>query len=222
VQPSARQDLPHTHARGIHWISTAAAVGAVVAAAVLVAPAGAAQSTARAADGSTVQNKAAHGARPPAATASPAAPATTPATSPATPAAAPDPTAATYPLTCAGGARPDVVSQVSGDLDGDGGPETAVVVRCHSDTGTPPSGVYVLSAPAEPGGAPRVAVTLVKPQDNRQIQHFRLEGSQVKATVLGFSSDDVPQCCPDMSRTYTWEWRGDRYVALPGPPPDSI
>lgn len=214
MQPSAPQDLPHTHARGIHWISTAAAVGAVVAAAVLVAPAGAAQhagqdAAAHGAGRGTVQDKTAPGTRPPAA-------ATTPT------AAAPDPAAATYPLTCAGDDKPDIVSQVSGDLDGDGGPETAVVVRCPSATGTPPSGVYVLRAPRSAGGAPQIAVTLVKPEDDRQILHFRLEGRQVKATVLGFSSDDVPRCCPDMSRAYTWEWRGDRYVALPGQSPNSV
>jgi hypothetical protein len=216
VQPSAPQDLPHTHARGIHWISTAAAVGAVVAAAVLVAPADATQRTAAQGAGhGTVQDRTAPGARPPA-------PRTAPAATTSPTAAPPDPAAATYPLTCAGGDRPDIVSQVSGDLDGDGSPETAVVVRCPSATGTPPSGVYVLGAPAKPGGAPHVDVTLVKPEDDRQILHFRLEGRQVKATVLGFSSDDVPRCCPDMSRTYTWEWRGDRYVALPGQSPNSV
>lgn len=192
MQPSAGQDHPHTHARGVHWISTAAALGAVVAAMALVPTA----------DASSGKHT----------TAAPATPA-----APTAPVTAPDPTAATYPLNCPGGVPTDVISRVSGDLDGDGRPETAVVVRCHSDTGTPPSGVYVLHAPAEPGGAPVIAVTLVKPQDNRQIQDFRLEGRTVKATVLGFSSDSVPQCCPDLSRTYSWEWRGDRYVALPGP-----
>lgn len=118
--------------------------------------------------------------------------------------------------------KTDVVGKVSGDLDGDGRPETAVVVRCHTDTGTPPSGVYVLSAPTAAGGPPRIAVTLVKPEDNRQISGFRLEGRTVKATVLGFSSDSVPQCCPDLRRDYSWEWRDGRYVALPGPAGTSV
>lgn len=199
MQPSAGQDvdLPHTRAGRVHWITTAAAVGAVVAAMAAIQPADASPRT--------------HTAAAPAGTEGPAAPV-----------APPDPLAVTYPLTCAPGTKPDVVSRVSGDLDGDGRPETAVVVRCHSDTGTPPSGVYILSAPAKAGGPPRIAVALVKPQDNRQIQDFRLEDGTVKATVLGFSSDSVPQCCPDMSRTYTWEWRGDRYVALPGPAPNTV
>ncbi|WP_327291952.1 hypothetical protein [Streptomyces sp. NBC_01198] len=193
MQPSAGQHLPHTRTRGVHWISTAAALGAVVAAIALVQPADA----------------------------SPGKPAAAGRT-PAAPVAPPDPAAATYPLDCGSGVATDVVSKVSGDLDGDGRPETAVVVRCHSDTGTPPSGVYVLSAPRTAGGAPRIAVTLVKPGDNRQISDFRLEGRSVKATVLGFSSDSVPQCCPDMSRGYSWEWRDGRYVALPGPAGNTV
>ncbi|CAG6396789.1 hypothetical protein NMG29_21890 [Streptomyces cocklensis] len=193
MQPSAGQDLPHTRTRGVHWISTAAALGAVVAAVALVQPADASQDK-------------------PAATA----------TTPAAPVAPPDPAAVTYPLACGDGVKTDVISKVSGDLDGDGRPETAVVVRCHTDTGTPPSGVYVLSAPAKAGGPPRIAVTLVKPEDNRQISHFRLEGRTLMATVLGFSSDAVPQCCPDLSRGYSWEWRDGRYVALPGPAGTSV
>ncbi|NUS10806.1 MAG: hypothetical protein HOY69_05290 [Streptomyces sp.] len=198
MQPSAGQDLdlPHTRARSVHWISTATALAAVVAAMALVQPADASAGV--------------HTAAGPGGTA------------PAVLVAPPDPAAATYPLTCGKDSKPDVVSQVSGDLDGDGRPETAVVVRCHSETGTPPSGVYVLSAPTAAGGAPRIAVTLVRPQDNRQIRDFRLEGGTVKATVLGFSSDSVPQCCPDMSRAYSWEWRDGRYVALPGPAGNTV
>jgi len=174
------------------WITTAAALGAVVAAVALVQPADASQSAA------------------PGASDKP----------PAGPVTAPDPAAVTYPMDCAPGVVVDVVSKVSGDLDGDGRPETVVVVRCHSDVGTPPSGVFVLSAPA--GGAPRIVETLVRPQDDRQISDFRLVGRTVEATVLGFSSDATPRCCPDLRRDYSWEWRDDRYVALPGPATGSI
>ncbi|SEG54810.1 hypothetical protein SAMN05216223_106148 [Actinacidiphila yanglinensis] len=188
MQPSAGPALPHARSGAMHWITTAAAVGALVGAVALVQPADASPKA---------------GGRP----ATPSGP----------PVAAPDPHAVTYPLTCAPGATVDVISHVSADLDGDGRPETIAVVRCHSDTGTPPSGVYVLSAPAHAGGLPKIAVTLVNPKDDRQISDFRLAGRSVKATVLGFSSDDTPRCCPDLRRTYTWEWRDGRYVALPGP-----
>jgi hypothetical protein len=177
----------------VHWITTAAALGAVVAAVALVQPADASQSAAP--GGSD---------KPPA------------------PVTAPDPAAVTYPMNCAPGVAVDVVAKVSGDLDGDGRPETVVVVRCHSDVGTLPNGVFVLSAPTTAGGAPRIAETLVRPQDDRQISDFRLTGRTVQATVLGFSSATTPRCCPDLRRDYSWEWRGDRYVALPGPATGSV
>ena len=188
MQPSAGPALPHTRTRTVHWITTAAALGAIVAAGALVQPA----------DASPTASKA-----------------------PAAPVAAPDPKAASYPLGCAG-SPVDIVSSVSGDLDADGRPETVAVVRCQADTGTPPSGVYVLSAPASAGGAPRIVETLVNPKDQRSITDFRLDGRTVRATVLGYSSADTPRCCPDLKRTYAWEWRQGRYVALPGPLANSI
>lgn len=191
MQPSAGPALPHTRTRSVHWITTAAALGAVVAAVAAVQPADASQ---------------AH----------------TDAKAPGPPVAAPDPHAAAYPLTCAPGASVDVVSHVSADMDGDGRPETIVVVRCHSDTGTPPSGVYILDPPAAVGGRPKVVQTLVSPKDDRQIAGFRLDGRAVKATVFGFSSDNTPRCCPDLERAYTWEWRDGRYVAIPGAAPATV
>lgn len=194
MQPSAGPALPHTRTRTVHWFTTALALGAVVAAGALVQPADASDGDAKAPAG---------------------------AARPAAPAAAPDPGAVAYPLDCRG-APVDVVSSVSGDLDGDGRPETAVVVRCQSDTGTPPSGVYVLSGPAAAGGAPRIVETLVKPADQRSITGFRLQGRTLRATVLGYSGETTPRCCPDLKRTYSWEWRDGRYVAIPGPPANSI
>ncbi|WP_405579453.1 hypothetical protein [Streptomyces sp. NBC_01190] len=200
MQPSAGPALPHTRSRSVHWITTAATLGAIVALVALVEPADASQSASRAASG-PVPRPSNGSVRPTA------------------PAAPPNPAAVTYPLDCPPGAKVDVVSKVSGDLDGDGRPETVVVVRCDSGAGTPPSGVFVLSAA---GAAPRIAETLVRPKDDRQISDFRLDGRTVRATVLGFSSAATPRCCPDMRRGYAWEWRHDRYVAIPGPAGNSV
>ncbi|MEE4544586.1 hypothetical protein V2S66_21730 [Streptomyces sp. V4-01] len=197
MQPSAGPALPHTGARAVHWLSTAAALGAIVAVVALVQPADASSTASSKAPGRSAKPSAA-------------------------PVAAPDPKAAGFPLACGPGVAVDVIAQASGDLDGDGRPETVVVVRCHADTGTPPSGVYVLDPPAGPGDAPRIVETLVRPEDDREIADFRLEGRTVRATVLGFSSDTTPRCCPDLRRTYSWEWRGGRYVAIPGPAANSI
>lgn len=193
MQPSAGPALPHTRTRVVHWITTAAALAAIVAAVALVQPADASPRA--------------------------AGPSASP-TAPARPVAAPDAKAVTYPLTCAPGAAVDVIDHVSGDLDGDGRPETIAVVRCHADGGTPPSGVYVISAAA--GGAPKVVQMLVNPKEQREITHFRLEGRTVKATVLGYSGDDTPRCCPDLRRAYSWEWRDGRYVAIPGPADNTV
>jgi hypothetical protein len=190
VQPSAGPALAHTRARSVHWITTAAAVAAVIGAGALVPPAGATSLTRTVTAGATLQ--------PP-----------------------PNAKAAHYPLDCAG-APVDVVKHLSGDLDGDGRQETVAEVRCHAEGGTPPSGVYVLSAGRTPGSAPRIAATLVDPGDLRQIQDLRITRRQVKATVLGFSSDEVPRCCPDQRRSFTWGWRDGSYHVIPGPLADSV
>jgi hypothetical protein len=187
VQPSAGTVLPHTRARSVHWITTAAAVAAVVGAGTLV----------------------------------PTADATPSSTAHTASVKAPDPKAAHYPLDCAG-APVDVVDHVSGDLDEDGRPETVSVVRCHSETGTPPSGVYVLSAGATTGSAPRIIETLVNPKEKRSIKDLKLDGRIVRATILGYSSDSVPRCCPDQQRSYGWEWRAGTFYVIPGPLANSV
>ncbi|MDX2649349.1 hypothetical protein PV341_38460 [Streptomyces sp. PA03-1a] len=195
MQPSAGPALPHTRARSVHWITTAAVIAAVIGSAALVQPAGA--STGRpAADARTGK----------------------PATAAVTP---PDPRAAHFPLECAG-APVDVVDQASGDLDGDGRPETVAVVRCHSETGTPPSGLYVLSADPDAGAAPRIVETLVDPKEQRSFKDLKIDGRIVRATVLGYSTDDVPRCCPDQMRDYSWEWRSGTYYEIPGPLANSV
>jgi len=183
----------------VHWLSTAAVLAAVVATAALVQPAGATTA------GTATPGSAGNGGATPPPTA-----------------AAPDPHAAHYPLTCPPGAGVDVAASVKDDMDGDGTLETVAVVHCRSDTGAPPNGVYVLAAPKSGTGAPRIAATLVDPKEDRQVTGLYARGSAVGATVLGYSSDSTPRCCPDMQRAYTWKWRDDRYVAIPGAGPGSI
>ncbi|WP_326577480.1 hypothetical protein OG539_11420 [Actinacidiphila glaucinigra] len=195
MQPSAGPALPHTRARSVHWITTAAVIAAVIGSAALVQPAGA--STGSPAD----------------AKAGKAAPAAV---------APPDPRAAHFfPLECAG-APVDVVDRASADLDGDGRPETVAVARCHSETGTPPSGLYVLSADPAAGADPRIVETLVDPKEQRSFKGLRIDGRTVRATVLGYSTDDVPRCCPDQQRDYSWEWRSGTYYEIPGPLANSV
>jgi hypothetical protein len=186
VQPSAGPVLPHTLTRSVHWISTAALLGAIIGAGALVQPADASP----------------HASQAPAQ-------------------GAPDPRAAPYPIDCAG-APVVVVSRASADLDQDGRPETVAVVHCPAEAGTPPVGIYVLAAGATPGSPPRVVATLVDPAEERGVIGFGLQGRTIRATVLGYSSDTTPRCCPDQKRAYTWQWRSGRYYATPGALANSI
>ncbi|MFH9422215.1 hypothetical protein [Streptomyces sp. NPDC017529] len=181
MQLTAGQDLPHTRARALHWLATAAALAAVAATASLVQPPDATATTAGAANARAA-----------------AAP-------------APDARAAAYPVDC-GPNRLDVVDSATGDLDGDGGPETVAVVRCHTETGTPPSGVYVLARPKAGQGAPRVAATLLAPARQRSVEGFAVRGGVVAATLLGYSTTDVPRCCPDEREQVKWQWKGGKFV----------
>lgn len=123
MQTSALPDLAHTDTTTMHWLATAAAMAAVVAAAALLQP-----DTAASASTTPRRTAVQHGAAavPP-----------------------PDPARAVFPLEC-GGVGNTVAKQVPGDLDGDGRPETVAVVHCAAGSGTPPSGVYVLTQEAGP------------------------------------------------------------------------
>ncbi|MFB7867552.1 hypothetical protein [Streptomyces sp. NPDC056069] len=137
-----------------------------------------------------------------------------PAGAAAAPAPLPAPDAATahYPLAC-GGAPSKIAQRATGDLDGDGNPETVAVVHCEAGSGTPPSGIYVLTR-GKGAGAPaaRVVATLVEPSQLKNVSGFAVRDGAVQATLLGYSSPDVPSCCPDQREQVTWRWRGGTFV----------
>ncbi|MER7990838.1 hypothetical protein ABTY53_35435 [Streptomyces noursei] len=143
--------------------------------------------------------------QPPAATATAAGTASAPA------AAAPDPSRVTFPVNC-GPNRLDVVQKVSGDLDGAGGTQTVAVVRCHTEAGSPPSGVYVLAQPSDPKAAPRIVATLLAPAQRLSVQDVTLQGRAVSATLQGYSSPSVPRYMPDVHKTVKWQWQGGKFV----------
>lgn len=136
-------------------------------------------------------------------------------------AGAPGATAVRYPLDCAGGPV-DVVDHASADLDADGRTDTVAVVRCHTESGTPPSGVFVLSRGADPSAPPRIVATLLDPARKLSLTGLSVVGHTVSATLLGYSSDTVPRCCPDLSRKFSWVWRDGRFAARPGPHAGSV
>ncbi|MEU4500754.1 hypothetical protein [Streptomyces sp. NPDC024089] len=191
MQTSELPDLAHTDTKPLHWLATAAAMAAVVAAAGLLQP----DPTASAS--TPHRTTAQHGT---------------------TAVTAPDPARADFPLEC-GGVESTVAKQATGDLDGDGRPETVAVVHCAAGSGTPPSGVYVLARGS--GAAPRVVATLVDPAQAMSIGDFAVRDGIISATLLGYSSDSVPRCCPDQQERVSWQWRGGAFVRATQAAPSS-
>lgn len=181
MQHPAVPELAHTSTRPIHWLATAAAVAAVVAASGFLQP-----------DSATAAQAGSE-----------------PAAAPHHAVAAPDPAAVHFPLDC-GPAKVLVQKKASGDLDGDGRPETVAVVRCDAGSGTPPNGVYVLTRPD--GGKPRVVATLVDPKDTFTVTDLAVRDGAVTATLEGYSSPDVPRYRPDVHDKAKWQWSGGAFV----------
>ena len=84
------------------------------------------------------------------------------------------------------------------------------VVRCAAGSGTPPSGVFVLTHGS--GAAPRVVATLVDPADMRSVTGLTVRDRVITATLLGYSSADIPRCCPDEQENVSWKWKGDAFI----------
>ncbi|WP_031041624.1 hypothetical protein [Streptomyces sp. NRRL F-5650] len=187
MQHPAVPDLSHTHTRPIHWVATATALAGVVALSSVLQP-----------DAATAAQTGGH---------------TTAAGPRSGPAhlAPPDPAAVSFPLEC-GPVKAVVQKQASGDLDGDGRPETVAVVHCDAPMGTPPDGVYVVTRNAD-DGKPRVVATLVDPKDRRTATALAVRDGAVHATLLGYSSADVPSCCPDVTDDVKWRWKDGAFVS---------
>ncbi|MEU6094662.1 hypothetical protein [Streptomyces sp. NPDC047079] len=124
--------------------------------------------------------------------------------------APPDPARAHFPLDC-GPTEALVEKKAAGDLDGDGHPETVAVVHCDASMGTPPDGLYVLTQAAG-RTEPRVVATLVDPKDRLTVTGFAVRDAAVTATLLGYSSTDVPSCCPDVKSPAEWQWKGGAFI----------
>ncbi|MFE9705627.1 hypothetical protein [Streptomyces sp. NPDC005930] len=187
MQHPAVPDLQHTHTRPIHWVATATAVAGVVALSSVLQPDAA--TAAQSADRAT---------------------ATGPKSAPAH-IAPPDPATVAFPLEC-GPVDAVVQKKATGDLDGDGAPETVAVVHCDAPMGTPPDAVYVITRDTR-GGKPRVVATLVDPEERRTATALTVRDGVVRATLLGYSSPDVPSCCPDVTDDAKWQWKNGTFVS---------
>ncbi|MFD9884167.1 hypothetical protein ACFWZT_22175 [Streptomyces alboflavus] len=191
MQHPAVPELAHTvdrpwATRPIHWVATAAALAAVVAASGFL--------------------------KTDPATAAPTDPKPESRSAPA-PAPAPDPATVTYPLECP--AESVVTEKATGDLDGDGRPETVAAVRCQAGSGSPPHALYVITRPRE--GKPRVVATLLDAKERRTVSKLAVRGGAVTATLLGYSSIDVPRYRPDLRDEAKWQWKNGAFTrSTPG------
>ncbi|MER5870692.1 hypothetical protein [Streptomyces sp. NPDC002044] len=187
TEPAPTADtLAHSGTRPVHWLATATAVAAVIAAAGLVQPAAGAPAPA------------ANGPR----AAAPAAPAVTE--------DAPDAAAVTYPLDCKG-APQAVTATAQGDLDGDGRPETVAAVRCDAGSGTPPHALYVLVRDPADDAHPRIVATLLDTGLRQSATDLTVSDGAVTATLLGYSSPEVPRYSPDVRKLAKWRWSGGKF-----------
>ncbi|MFG2992443.1 hypothetical protein ACGFZK_24680 [Streptomyces sp. NPDC048257] len=174
------ESLAHSSTRPLHWLATATAMAAVIAAAGLVQPA----------------------------TGTPAAAGEPTAKGPE--ATAPDPAGVTYPLDCRG-APQTVTTSAQGDLDGDGRPETVAAVRCDAGSGTPPHAIYVLTRDRSEGARPRVVATLLDTARRQTVTDLTVRDGLATATLVGYSSPDVPRYSPDTKQLAKWRWRDGKF-----------
>lgn len=206
AEPAPSTPAPaHHRARPVHWLATASALAAVIAGAGLLQP-----------------DRATGAAAEPARPASPAAPSnpTRPANGPE--AAAPDAHALTYPLDCKG-APQAVTDTAEGDLDGDGRPETIAAVRCDAGSGTPPHAIYVLAQDPANTANPRVVATLLEAARNQTATDLTVRDGLVTATLLGYSSPEVPRYSPDTEQLAKWHWTGGKFrQELTDPTPTGV
>ncbi|MFD3780214.1 hypothetical protein [Streptomyces sp. NPDC058612] len=189
TEPAPTADtLAHSGTKPAHWLATATAVAAVIAAAGLVQPAAGAPAAAPPAP-------AANGPQ---------------AAAPAVTAVAPDASAVTYPLDCKG-APQAVTATAQGDLDGDGRPETVAAVRCDAGSGAPPHALYVLIRDPADDAHPRIVATLLDTDRRQTATDLTVSDGAVTATLLGYSSPEVPRYNPDVKKLAKWRWSGGKF-----------
>ncbi|WP_327070018.1 hypothetical protein [Kitasatospora sp. NBC_01302] len=121
---------------------------------------------------------------------------------------APDAAQAQLPLDC--GPLPTAVSvSFAADL-GDGIPVTVAAAHCQAGGGSAPDGVFILVA--GPDGHPVVHDTLLRWQEGFTVTRLALRSDgAVTALAKGYSTNDVPRCCPDLNVQFDWTRQGAGY-----------
>ena len=87
--------------------------------------------------------------------------------------------------------------------------KAVVVARCDSGAGSPPSGVFVVEGQ---DAAARITATLIRPSAQVQISSVATTPGGLVASGLGYSTPDVPRCCPDRRLAFAWRIDGAHLV----------
>ncbi len=116
-----------------------------------------------------------------------------------------------YPITGGCGSDPVQVQQAS-VLHPPGGPQLAIVlVRCRNAAELPASSLFAYDGAASPT-RPLLRATLLQASQDEIVAGVLLaRGSTVTLPVAGYSTPDVPQCCPDVHATFAWAWAGGHF-----------
>lgn len=94
------------------------------------------------------------------------------------------------------------------------GVQLAVVfVTCVAGAGSPPSAVLVYDSADSPTSA-HLSQTLLRYEDNwTPVEDgTTADGPDLSVRTRGYSTGDVPRCCPDLDVTHTWTWDGQGYT----------
>jgi hypothetical protein len=117
-----------------------------------------------------------------------------------------------YPMDC-GGLPQEVTRVVLGDATGDRRAEAVVAARCAAGAGSPPSAVFVFGVQAgQP--EPQLLATLIKLDQNVLIDDVGASVEGITARGHGYSSPDVPRCCPDLEIDWRWQWTGSGFARI--------
>jgi hypothetical protein len=117
-----------------------------------------------------------------------------------------------YPVDCGGQTTGKAVAYPTPQP----GTEVAIVlVSCVAGADNPPSAVLVYDNAGSTGRA-HLRQTLVSYDDDWSpiAGGTSAAGANLSIQVVGYSSDSVPRCCPDLHTTLTWTWDGNKYVSV--------
>jgi hypothetical protein len=92
------------------------------------------------------------------------------------------------------------------------------LVRCNAGAGSPPVALYVYDGATSRSDA-HLLSTLISDNDNWLAGSFNASASSVSIAVAGFSTNSVPNCCPDVQTTLTWLWDGSGFRLTSAVPP---